>query len=46
MSPAGFGPSLPASERPQTHTFDDAATGVVAEWQVNKIKKIMVQNRF
>jgi len=26
--PAGFGPSIPASERPQTHAFDRAATGI------------------
>jgi hypothetical protein len=27
MSPAGFGPTIPASERPQTHASDRAATG-------------------
>jgi hypothetical protein len=25
---AGFEPTIPASERPQTHTFDRAATGI------------------
>jgi hypothetical protein len=28
MSPAGFGPAIPASERPQTHALDRAATGI------------------
>jgi hypothetical protein len=27
MPPAGFEPTIPASERPQRHTFDRAATG-------------------
>ena len=27
MPPAGFEPTIPASERPQTHTLDRAATG-------------------
>ena len=27
ISPAGFEPSIPASERPQTHVLDRAATG-------------------
>jgi hypothetical protein len=25
----GFEPAIPASERPQTHAFDRAATGIV-----------------
>jgi hypothetical protein len=28
MPPAGFEPSIPASERPQTHTLDGGATGI------------------
>jgi hypothetical protein len=28
MSPAGFEPKLPASERPQTHALDRAARGI------------------
>jgi len=28
MHPAGSEPAIPASERPQTHAFDGAATGI------------------
>jgi hypothetical protein len=28
MDPAGFEPTIPASERPQTHALDRAATGI------------------
>jgi len=28
MSPAGFEPAIPASERPKTHALDRAATGI------------------
>jgi hypothetical protein len=28
MPPAGFEPAIPASERPQTHSLDSAATGI------------------
>jgi hypothetical protein len=28
MSPVGFEPTIPASERPQTHALDRAATGI------------------
>ena len=28
MPPAGFEPAIPASERPQTHVLDRAATGI------------------
>jgi hypothetical protein len=28
MGPAGFKPTIPASERPQTHTLDGAATRI------------------
>jgi hypothetical protein len=29
MLPAGFEPTIPASERPQTHALDSAATGIL-----------------
>jgi hypothetical protein len=28
QSPVGFEPAIPASERPQTHALDRAATGI------------------
>jgi hypothetical protein len=28
MPPSGFEPAIPASERPQTHALDRAATGI------------------
>jgi hypothetical protein len=28
MPPAGFEPTIPVSERPQTHVLDGAATGI------------------
>jgi hypothetical protein len=28
MPPAGFEPTIPVSERPQTHALDSAATGI------------------
>jgi len=28
MAPAGFEPAIPASERPQKHVLDPAATGI------------------
>ena len=28
MPPAGFEPAIPASERPQTHALDRAASGI------------------
>jgi hypothetical protein len=28
MPPAGLGPTIPVSERPQTHALDRAATGI------------------
>jgi hypothetical protein len=31
MLPAGFEPTIPASERPQTHALDRAATGI--DWK-------------
>jgi hypothetical protein len=39
MPPAGFEPSIPASERQQTHALDRAATGIGAwEYDVAKIR--------
>jgi len=39
MPPAGFEPTIPAGERPQTHALDRAAsgTGLVKDYQDNKI---------
>jgi hypothetical protein len=38
MPPAGFEPTIPASERPQTHALDSAATGIGIETcRTNKI---------
>jgi hypothetical protein len=31
MPPAGFEPTIPASERPHTHVLDRAATGIGSE---------------
>ena len=46
MPPAGFEPSFPASERPQTDALDDATAGVVAEWQETKIKSLWFKTAF
>jgi hypothetical protein len=32
MPPVGFEPAIPASERPQTHILDRAATGIGSPW--------------
>jgi hypothetical protein len=33
MTPEGFEPTIPASERPQTHALDRTATGIgVLQW--------------
>ena len=32
MPPAGFEHAIPATERPQTHALDRAATGIDAAW--------------
>jgi hypothetical protein len=39
LPPAGFGPTIPTSERPQTHAYDRAATGIsqnleLIEWNL------------
>ena len=33
MPPAGFEPTIPARERPQTHALDRAASGIDHVWQ-------------
>jgi hypothetical protein len=43
MSPAGFEPTIPVSERPQTHALDRAATGIGKEFHAN-IKNIFKIN--
>jgi len=32
MPPVGFESTIPASEQPQTHALDRAATGIGAYW--------------
>ena len=32
MSPAGFEPTIPASEKPQTHALDREAAGIGIIW--------------
>jgi hypothetical protein len=41
MPPEGFEPAIPASERPQTHALDSAATGIgfSITWSSHKYKK-------
>ena len=39
MSPAGFEPAIPASERPQTHALDPAATDISG----SKVRSVIVQ---
>jgi sensor histidine kinase YesM len=36
MPPAGFELTIPASERPQTHALDRAATGICIHVSINK----------
>ena len=40
MNPAGFEPTNPATERPQSHALDRAATGIVSVER--KVKIILV----
>ena len=35
MPPAGFEPAVPASEQPQTHALDGAATGIGLYFQMH-----------
>jgi len=38
MPRAGFGPTIPASERSQTHDFDGVATGIVDCFPDSRLK--------
>jgi hypothetical protein len=42
MPPAGFEPIIPASERPQTHTLDRAATGI--DCSIIRVLKTSITN--
>jgi hypothetical protein len=41
MSPVGFEPSIPESERPQTYALDCAATGIGFSWKYSLISFIL-----
>jgi hypothetical protein len=43
MPPAGFEHAIPASERPQTHALDRAATGI--GYDSNKVVKKEVEKK-
>ena len=43
MPPAGFQPTIPASEWPQTHALDGAATGTGVPCSLHVINKEMCQ---
>jgi hypothetical protein len=45
MLPAGFEPTIPASERSQNHALDRVATGM-SGWQVSKIKNLYLRIDF
>ena len=38
MPPAGFEPTIPASERPQTHTLDSTATWIGTAKELHFVK--------
>jgi len=38
MPPAGFDPTIPAGERPQTYALDGAATGTGAVFYIDRRK--------
>jgi hypothetical protein len=40
MSPAEFEPTIPATQRPQTHALDGAATGVDMKNEVLEVKPV------
>jgi hypothetical protein len=40
MPPAGFEPTIPASERPQTHALDRAATGI--GWDIYSVDRLRI----
>ena len=44
MTRAGFEPAIPASEQPQTHVFDRAATGIGSTPEVLGGKPVPVVN--
>jgi len=44
MPPAGFELAIPASERPQTHAVDSAATGIGVSVTVQVILKLVCNN--
>jgi hypothetical protein len=46
MPPAGFEPSVSASEGPQTHTLDRAASGIVVNSRVSWLIRPVYQRRF
>jgi hypothetical protein len=43
MPPAGFEPTIPAGERPQTYDLDNAATGICT--QINIYCKLRQQKK-
>jgi len=40
MSRAGFGPTFPGTERPQTHALDLAATGIDMKHEVLDVQRV------
>jgi hypothetical protein len=44
MPPAGFEPATPATERPQTHALDRAATGIGLNTIRDKKHNILIEN--
>ena len=47
MSPAGFEPSIPTSEKPQTNALDRTATGIIFQMLIllNYVNSIVARNR-
>jgi hypothetical protein len=45
MPPAGFEATIPASERPQTHAFDRAATAIGLSLKYRQLSKIKAFNK-
>jgi hypothetical protein len=43
MSPVGFEPTIPASERPQTHALDRAANGIGFSYKYLAITELSVE---
>jgi len=46
MIRAGFEPTIPANERPQTHALDRAATGIGISYPVSRCKWYRVKPNF